>query len=176
MNSNFDILNDEICLPIDWNRNLLPILSYKHAMMPQDDLFLSHDNNNEICENEKIWTFLPHILLSENKAFGTIDSRTFCIWGSESSPQIDMSLAQDTTRAHKWKKSEPAIDKLNIDDKIQSLMDLLSMPKTSSNNVLIHRSTKMKISRRRLRGSRSQYIGVTLNRNSWQALISVNQK
>ena len=70
----------------------------------------------------------------------------------------------------------PAIYKFDISSKIDELMNLLSNTITDDYTVLIHKRTKAKRYIGGLRSSKSNYIGVNLNKNSWQALISVEKK
>ena len=129
---------------------------------------------NELSKEHKIDTLSQN--MEENEvSIRALDLSSFCIWNDAQSEIKNKHLEYDPVSLN-LPRSRLAIEKIDFNGKVQQLISLLSIPSINKDDVLIHRKSKMGQRMRPLREYKSRFIGVTLNKNSWQALISIDMK
>ena len=164
----------EIDLPIDCNRTLMPLTLGSYFDYSSYDYACFHTIPNEFSKQNNVG--IPSSVMVEKKSdIRLLEPSHFCMCNGTDS-DINVKQLENHSVDLNFPKRKPAILKFDFYDKVQQLISLLSMASMNEDEIIIHRKNKMKQRMRTFRGSRSRYIGVTLNKNSWQALISVGKK
>ena len=169
MLSKSQVFEMQIDLPIDYNRTLAPLNSmtypeYAYSLAAPAEIY---------AESTTQFDIQPTVI-HQVPTIEAIRLSDYCSWDC-----LQVKTSFDTAKckiiSSKQALRSPAIYKYDISSKIDELLNLLSTSADTS-KPLIYKGIKNKYRAEGLRGSKSKYIGVTLNKNSWQALISVQKK
>ena len=160
----------QIDLPIDCNKTLAPLGS---GIYPK--CVYSLLSPAEIYVENNIQCWIEPSAIHQMPKIEAINLSDYCSWNDR---QLKSNLDKIDFEVMEAKQAirSPAIYKFDISSKIDELINLLSNTITDDYTVLIHKRAKAKRFIGGLRSSKSNYIGVNLNKNSWQALISLGKQ
>lgn len=173
------------------------MLSSQYAQTRCESIFLPIHNDRTLFPTKNTWkNFEHHIPYVPNEIVLVMPT---CSSGTESDIKFNSSLIKELylDSHHKdWLQNNKetdintkfteevikpscapkvAIEKIDFEEKVNQMIDSLDHIQ-NPDCIVIKKSVKAMERRNGRNLSRSRYIGVTLKRNSWQALIWVNKK